>query len=145
MNLWQKLKTVYTSYDNTQENNEIALLPINDLPSFAYANVLRRPGARRFLPALYGNPTLSRHRLDCYCGMFHLQHTNGAYSNNIYTREIQTSNYLRIWPKMEFLCYNDYKYYMNDVTKKSKGNILCSHQILNSVVAILCKWKSFCM
>lgn len=59
----------------------------------------------RFLcgtPALYGNPTLSRHRLGCYCGMFHLQHTNGTYCNNIYTGEIQTSNYLRICPKWNF-------------------------------------------
>lgn len=80
----------------------------------------------RFLcgtPALYGNPTLSRHRLGCYCGMFHLQHTNGTYCNNIYTGEIQTSNYLRILSKMEFLCYNNDKYYMKYVTKKSKGNV----------------------
>lgn len=27
-------------------------LPIDDLPSFAYANVLRRQGARRFLPGI---------------------------------------------------------------------------------------------
>lgn len=57
--------------------------------------------------------------------------TNGTYCNNIYTGEIQTSNYLRICPKMEFLCYSNDKYYMNDVTKNSKGNVLRRHQILN--------------
>lgn len=49
--------------------------------------------------------------------------TLGTFCNNIYTGEIQTSNYLRICPKMEFLCAND-KYCMNVVTKKSKGNAL---------------------
>lgn len=55
--------------------------------------------------------------------MFHLQHTKGTYYNNIYTGEIQTSNYLRIFPKMKFLCYSNNKYYMNDMTKKSNAGI----------------------
>lgn len=85
--------------------------------------------SRHFLCRHYTPIPLCRKRqLGRYCGMFHLQHTSGKLHNNIYTREIQTSNYLRIRPKMEFLCYANDKYYMNDVTKSQKAECV---QVLN--------------
>lgn len=78
-------------------------------------------------------------RLACYCAVFHLQLR--TFRNNIYTREIQTSNYLNICLKIEFLCYERYIIY-HESHERCDKEVKRKHFMRTSNIKFVTKLRS---